>query len=537
MLISRRDGSTPARAVPAVGEVAARGVHHLVEAQRDSRPDACAVRCHRGRQLTYAELWAESGRVARALVRNGVGAADPVVIAMDRSVEMVVSMLAVARVGAWYVLLDPYAPAARNRLIADEIGARAVVEAADQPDWAMPELPGRVVLPLPADPDDPTPAPHAVTNGEDALYVAYTSGSTGHPKGVVAPHRAVVNFLAAHDLCRVTGTDRVASLSSPASDATTFEVWSTLAAGATIVVLPGIGELDLGDWLAVLRRERVSVMFLMTPLFNLIAQEDPAAFAALDTVIFGGEAPNLATVLRVCRSSPPRRLVLGYGPTECTVFATRFECTTESLAGRDRIPLGDPLANYEIYLLDAEGRDVGPGETGEICVGGPGVGNGYLGRPELSARQFVTLPGVPAVALPPAAVYRSGDLAVHLPDGSLRFVSRADRQIKIRGYRVELEEVEQGVLATGLVRAAVVERVERGRPAHLVCFYTAATEPAPGAFTVELSAAVARHLPGYMVPARWVDAGRMPMTSNGKVDRARLLATLDSADGRGGEHD
>jgi amino acid adenylation domain-containing protein len=342
------------------------------------------------------------------------------------------------------------------------------------------------------------------------LYVSFTSGSTGRPKGVVAPHRAVANFVLDTRLCAYSPGDRVASLSSTASDATTMEIWKTLVAGATVVVLPQLTDLELDDWLAVVRRERITVMFLMTALFQLIAAADPTAFASLDTVMFGGEAANIDTVRAVCRAGGPRRLVQGYGPTEATVFATFFDCTTESLAGRERIPLGEPLVNYEVYLLDSHLCEV-EGD-GELCVGGPGVATGYLARPSLTANRFVQFGQ--------SIIYRTGDLVRRSPDGSLEFLGRADRQVKVRGYRVELEDVERGIEATGLVRNAVVELVH----GHLVCFFVPAC---PGQdLAVRLPTALSERLPGYMIPPRWIEVPTVPVTSTGKVDRAQLLSHL-----------
>lgn len=501
------------------------GVHHLVAGRVRATPDTVAVRHHQGAALTYGELWERAGSLAATLSRSGIGRGDAVVLAMDRSVELVVALLGVARSGAAYVLLDPHSPTSRNALILEEVGARAVVLAADQPEAAIPAGPRRIVLPL-TEPPDVAP-PEVDGAAEDPLYVSYTSGSTGRPKGVVTPHRAVVNFVTSADICTLSGSDVVASLSSPASDATTMEIWSTLAAGATIVVLPHIMDLGVEDWPGILVRHGITVMFLMTALFDLIARANPAAFAPLRTLMFAGEPVNPDTVLRVCAADPPRRLVQGYGPTETTVFATYFECTAESVTGRAQVPLGTAMKNYDLYVLDADFAEVRPGESGELFIGGPGVATGYFGRPDLTAQRFLRRgpSGAP--------IYRTGDLVRQQPDGNLEFLGRVDRQVKIRGYRVELEEVERAVLATGLATAAVVEKVGEGRLGHLVCFLV--PQPDPDASTagvasggadlaITLSAATAKLVPGYMIPARWIGLPALPVTSTGKVDRNRLLA-------------
>jgi amino acid adenylation domain-containing protein len=500
-------------------------VHELVAVQVSARPQQVAVRAWDGDNLTYAELWQRSGDVAAALADLDIGPRDAVVIAADRSPELVVAVLGVARSGACYVLLDPYAPPARQELVRQDVGARVVITAAGQPDWQLPGATHRLELPLPA--RDSVP-PAVAVEPEDPLYVAYTSGSTGRPKGVIAPHRAVRNFATLDDLVALTPQDRVASLSSTGSDATTLELWNPLVAGATIVVLPQVTEVPLDEWLAVVRAEGITVMFLMVALFQMVAQRDPSAFASLDTLIFGGEAPHLETVRRVCASAPPRRLLLGYGPTEATVFSTYLECTSASLAEREWIPLGTPLRGYRIHVLDDRLAPTPDGAVGELCVGGPGVGAGYLRRPELTAQRFVRLGD--ASGVPGENVYRSGDLVRRHADGALEFVARVDRQVKIRGFRVELEEVERAVLATGLVATAVVERAHGAHGDFLACFYVPAVDAPDGDATersVALCAALAARLPGYMIPARWVAHDTLPMTSNSKVDRARLLGELE----------
>jgi amino acid adenylation domain-containing protein len=526
----------------------------LVARRVAARPGACAVQEHDGRVITYGQLWDQSGELAQVLAGMGVGRGSVAAIALDRSADMVVAVLGVARTGGAYVLLDPYSPPARNALIVSEAAARVIVEGPVPAPWSPPGSTARVALPLPGrdavlrqagvpparrEPGGDLhtgskwqPAGTSGGNPEDPLYIAYTSGSTGRPKGVIASHRAVAHFSTESNLCTLSAFDRVSSLSNPASDATTLEIWKPLVAGAAIVVLPAVAELDIQDWRPMLRESKVTVMFMMAGLVDLISRADPAAFASVDTLIFGGEALHPGALLRICQAAPPRRLVLGYGPTETTVFATSYDCTAERVAGRDRIPLGFPLEGYRLALLGEDGQPVTGGEVGELYIGGPGVASGYLARPGLTAQRFVRLPGDPAQRV----VYRSGDLVRRLPDGALEFVGRTDRQVKVRGYRIELEEVEHGVLATGLVDAAIVERVEGELNAHLVCFYTpreaGTTLDGETDLRIRLAAATAAKLPGYMVPARWVAVDELPRTSIGKVDRGHLLSSLARSDGR-----
>jgi amino acid adenylation domain-containing protein len=502
----------------------------LVYRQVEARPEACAVRDRAARSLTYQQMWRTSGWLAAELIRRGVGRGDVVAIALDRGLELIQAIVAVARTGAAYVLLDPASPPARNAFIVAETGAVALVGMPDPVPW-QPAVTIPVVSPPAASSgaggtgqDDAVPALDPAADG-DLLYIAYTSGSTGRPKGVLATHRAVAHFVADTALAEITPHDVVASVSSPASDATTFESWKALAVGASIVILPPVTELTAEDWRPVLRREGVSVMFLMAGLLDLIARQEPGTFAGMGTLIFGGEALDPQVAMAVCEHGPPARLVLGYGPTETTVFATAYRCTPSSLRGRDRIPLGSPLDGYTLTVVDPDLAPVRPGEVGELLIGGPALADGYLQRPQITAERFLATPGGP--------VYRSGDMVRVSDLGELMFCFRSDRQVKIRGYRVELEEVERVVLGTGLVNAAIVDQVPgKTGASHLICYYIPNTglEPDPDLSAVTLAAAAAGQLPGYMVPARWVPTAAMPLNGIGKVDRARLRRELD--DGR-----
>jgi amino acid adenylation domain-containing protein len=507
-----------------------RRVEQLVARQVSLRPGATAVDDGAGRALRYSDLWARSGALSAAIADLGLGRGAAVAVALERSIELVVAVLGVVRSGAAYVLLDPHSPPARNDLIVEEVAARAIIQTHETAQWTTAKVAHCITMPVAAQGRGRERTVDSALRAEDTAYFAYTSGSTGRPKGVVVPHRAVVHFVMERRLGSLGPGDRVASLSSPASDATTLELWKTLASGATVVVLPDVVEVGVEGWRDVLVRNGITTMFIMAGLMELISRYDSDVFASLDTLIFGGEAANPAAVRRICLGAPPRRLVLGYGPTETTVFATSFDCTGESVLGRDRIPLGYPLEGYSALIVDETLRPAAPGAIGELCIGGPGVARGYLKQPDLTAQRFVRL-GTDLGHTPDAGlVYRSGDLVRQLPDGALEFVARLDRQVKIRGFRVELEEVERAILATGMVHTAAVERVDGPDPAHLVAFVV----PASGvdvsnetSFKIIIAAATAERVPGYMVPARWVVYEKLPVTSIGKVDRAQLVNSLN----------
>ncbi|WP_236703738.1 non-ribosomal peptide synthetase [Lentzea aerocolonigenes] len=469
----------------------------LVRAWVDQLPSAEAVVDPvSGESITYQQLWHLSGGVAAELAELGVARGEIVAVGGGRSVGMVVAMLGIARAGAAYLPLDAHAPAERLSALLEEAGTRFLV-------GGGPDLPGvrRVVV------GEGKPFNDNEIDQDDPFYVNYTSGSTGRPKGVVVPHRAVVRLVSNPVFCTIEPGDRVANQSNPAFDATTFELWNTLTSGGTVVVLPSITELRIDDWIALVRDSGIATMFLTTSLFHLVARERPAALRALKTVIAGGEQMDLAATRRVLESGPPARLVNGYGPTETTTFATYYDCTLDSLAGLDRVPVGFPLQDTTLHLVE-----------GELCIGGPGVALGYLHRPELTAERFVPDPvsGKP--------MYRTGDLARELPNGALELLGRRDRQVKLRGFRIELEEIEQAVLATGLADSAFVEKVGEGPAASLVGFVL----PRSTVDGAMISDALRAKLPAYMVPARWVLLTELPYGPTGKVDRTRLLSQISA---------
>jgi amino acid adenylation domain-containing protein len=529
MPVSHRN-SVPGTAGESPGfSPATTGAADLVARWVRARPGALAVRDPAtGEALTYRELWDRSGELAGELAARGIRPGDLVAVDLPRSADLVVAFLGVVRACAAYIPLDINAPAGRLEAIFEESGARVVVSAAGQGSgrWALPPD-GMQVVPVPGGTPAaaaPEPPPGSAA-GEDRIYVTYTSGSTGRPKGVEIPHRAVHRLVVAPNYCTIEPGDRVANTCNPAFDVTTCEIWSTLCSGAAIVPFPLITDVTLEDWADLIRAERIDTMFLTTSLFHMVARERPAAFASMRDLVVGGEQLDLAAVRRVLAAGPPRRLVNGYGPTEATAFATYFECTNGSLAGADRVPIGYPLQQTTAHVLADDLRPVPAGEPGELCLGGPGVALGYLNRPQLTAERFVTETSTGE------RVYRTGDLVRMLPTGALEMLGRKDRQVKLRGFRIELEEIERVAVATGLADAAFVEKRGDGVAAELVGFVLPG--PAAAGAAADLPAALGQRmgerLPAYMLPSRWLVLPSLPVGSNGKADRAQMLALLTPA--------
>ncbi|WP_406171529.1 non-ribosomal peptide synthetase [Streptomyces sp. NBC_00996] len=503
-------------------------VHQVVGEQSRRRPDSLAViEPTTGRQVTYRELWNLSGALAARLRSAGVRRADACGIDLGRSADLVVALLAVARAGACYVPLDTGAPRQRSAAQLTDAAARCLIGAPEERDRAT-ALPAGIpvvdmVRECGEDPQDPDPE----VLGEDPLYVNFTSGTSGRPKAVVVPHRAVRRLADSPVYCRIEPGTRVGNAANPAFDATTFEVWATLVAGGTVVVLPSAAVMGLDGWTELLGTARVDALFLTTSLFHVIALERPAALGTLETLLVGGEAMNPEAARRVLAAAPPGRLVNVYGPTEATTFATYYDLTPERLDRVDQVPIGHAIQHTSLHVLGPDLRPVADGERGELCIGGPGVALGYLGRPDLTAERFVTLTG----ANEPGTVYRTGDVVRRSPEGRLEIFGRLDRQVKLRGFRVELEEVERAAIATGLVAEAVVEKAGEGGSASLVGFALPADQGGAGSDTVaeKLRSALAALLPDYMLPARWTVLQRLPLGPTGKVDRGALLAGIATA--------
>ncbi|MEU3030633.1 non-ribosomal peptide synthase/polyketide synthase [Streptomyces incarnatus] len=491
-------------------------VADLFAAQVRRTPDAVALEAA-GEHLTYGELDARAARLAARLTGLGVRPERPVGVLMDRSVALVVAQLALVRTGGVYVPLDGRAPAERLRRMLAEAGAGLLLTDAAWEETAREVLPGDGVLRADGTPDadGPVPAPSLpAVHPDNAQYLMFTSGSTGTPKGVAVRQRDV----AALALDRAfEGHDRVLVHSPHAFDAATYEVWVPLLRGGTAVLAPP-ADLDTALVRRAVTQWRVSCLWLTAGLFRLLAQEDPGCLRGAREVWTGGEAVPGAVVRRVLDACPGLTVVDGYGPTETTTFATRRAFRAGD-ALPAVLPIGRPLDDTRVYVLDAALRPQPPGIPGELYVAGAGLARGYAGRPGATAARYLADPFGPAGE----RMYRTGDIVRWSADGELHFVGRADDQIKIRGFRVEPAEIEARLTAHPAVAEAVVSLYQdAGRKrlaAHLV--------PAPGAevpAAAELRAHLADGLPDYMLPAAFVTVCELPLTVNGKVDRRRLPA-------------
>ncbi|GAB3214056.1 non-ribosomal peptide synthetase [Marinactinospora endophytica] len=495
----------PRRAIPD------HGVAELVAEVARRSPEAVAVRAG-GRELTYAGLEEAAGRLAARLRAHGAGPERVVAVAVPRGVDLVVALLAVQRCGAVYLPVDPEFPAARIEQVLTDSGAELLITTSGLAA-ALPSGARRVLVgPSADDEPQPQPLPAQPVGPDSAAYVLYTSGSTGRPKGVVVSHRALANFLAdMGERFPLAPGDRWLAVTTVGFDISALEIYLPLLAGATVVLADPDTVRDPRELSRTIAAERPSVMQATPTLWRALVEEDPGAVRGL-RVLVGGEAlpPDLAETLAGGAASVTNL----YGPTETTIWST----TAPVLADLP-VTIGTPIANTDVHVLDAALRPVPEGVAGDLYISGAGLARGYLGRADLTAERFVADPYGP----PGTRMYRTGDLARRRRDGALDFLGRSDHQVKIRGFRIELGEVEAALADQPGVGQAVVVAREGGPGGPRLVGYLV---PAPGSTpdTDAVRAALADRLPGYMVPAALVVLEALPLTANGKIDRAALPA-------------
>ncbi|HYP22808.1 MAG TPA: amino acid adenylation domain-containing protein, partial [Actinomycetota bacterium] len=502
-------------------------VHEVFERVADERGNAPAV-VYGDETLSYTELDVRANRLARHLAAHGVGRGDLVAVVLERGIDLVISLLAILKAGAAYLPIDPENPRRRTAFMLEDSEARVAVTGGTTPAGG---LAAATVISLDGDAAaiaaHDASAPAVPGEAADVAYAIYTSGSTGTPKGICIPHRAIARLVLDTDYVKLGPHSVVAQLANASFDAATFEIWGPLLNGGVVAGIEKDVALDAGRLREALRAHGVDTAFLTTALFNQLVAEDPSLFSSLDTLLVGGEAHDPSMVRRCLDAEPPAKLCNVYGPTECTTFSTWYPI--ESVPkGATSIPIGRPIANTKVHVLDSAMNPLPVGVPGEVHVGGPGLAAGYLDRPELTKERFVPDPF--ASDDPSARLYKTGDLGRYLPSGDVEFLARMDSQVKIRGFRVELGEVEAALAEHPHVKESVVTVAEARGDKRLVAYFAG-----DGVEVAELRRFVSERVPFYMVPSEYVELDALPLNANGKVDRRALPAPDPSRHSAGEE--
>jgi amino acid adenylation domain-containing protein len=501
-------GNQNARPYPRDESIAA-----LFAAHAARTPNAVAIDAGGGHEITYAELDARANGIARRLRDAGMAPEAPVALLHGRGMEFVISALGILKAGGAYLPLDPDWPDARLDMVLRDAGVRWALA----PDAARGREALRSCEVIGTGAVLPAEAAPAVdfASGNQLAYIMYTSGSTGEPKGIAVTHRNVTRLVCNTDYVSLGSDDGVVFAANTAFDAATFEIWAPLLNGARIVIVDRHTLLDPAAFDARLQEAKATVLFLTTAYFNQLARRGFPAFAQLRTLLFGGEQVDAVAVRRVLAQHAPQRLVHVYGPTETTTFATAF-VVTELAEEAHTVPIGRAIANSTAYVLDAHGNPVPPDVPGEIVLGGDGVARGYLNDSARTEACFV-----PDPFNEDARLYRTGDLGRYTPEGDIVFLGRRDRQVKIRGHRIEPAELETHLARLPEIRAAhVMVCGDAPESLQLVAYVVAENGAAIDSQALRMN--VSDALPAYLVPEAIVMLEALPLNANGKVDAAAL---------------
>jgi len=493
----------------------------LFEEQTDKNPEAIAA-IYEDRHLTYQQLNSRANQLAHHLQSIGVRTEILVGVCIERSLDMIVAMLGILKAGGAYVPLDPAYPKERLAYMLEDAEI-AVLVTQSQLTANLPEHRAKVVC---LDTDSiicnySTDNPKTEVTPTNLAYVMYTSGSTGKPKGVAVPHQAIVRLVKETNYVQITPNECIAQASNANFDAATFEIWGALLNGSKLVGITKEVMLSPEQLHQQLNKDKITILFITTALFNHLVSIRADMFQSLRTLLMGGEAVNPSSVEAVLKNKPPERLLHVYGPTESTTFATWY-LIEEVTAGATNIPIGRPLSNTTLYVLDSKEQPVPIGVPGELYIGGDGLARGYLNRPELTDQKFIPNP----FSIHQSRLYKTGDLVRYLLDGTIEFLGRIDNQVKIRGFRIELGEIESVLSGHPAVQKSVVVVIEDDLTHKQLVAYIVPielkTDSLPNELIDDLQFYLKQKLPNFMIPSFFVMLDALPLTPNGKLDRDAL---------------
>gem|GEM_PF-6822539 len=489
-------------------------IHALFEIQAQWRPNDTAL-IFRHQSVTYEALNAKANQLAHFLLGHGVKPDTLVGICMDRSPEMMIALLGILKAGGAYVPLDPAYPKDRlNFMVEDTQAPLILVQHHLKKHFPLSVnviIYEEMIENLQNFPSD---NPKVPANPDQLAYVIYTSGSTGKPKGVAIPHRGVTRLIFENDYAPF-GSDQVYLQLAPITfDASTFEIWGALLHGASCVLYPDQIP-EFGTLSSVINRHGITCLWLTAALFNLIIDERPETLANVPTILTGGEALSVAHIKKAQTLLPKSQLVNGYGPTESTTFTCCYQIPDIKNLSLASIPIGQPIGNTEVYILDENLCPVAASEAGELYVGGDGLARGYLNRPELTKKCFIKNPFSED---PASRLYKTGDVCRHLPDGNIEYINRIDFQVKIRGFRIELGEIEAALNDhTDVLQSMVLVREDAPGLKYLSGYVVSRRD---GTFDSDgILSFLSKKLPAYMIPSAIVPLDHLPLTPNGKLDR------------------
>ncbi|WDZ59769.1 non-ribosomal peptide synthetase [Paenibacillus polymyxa] len=486
-------------------------IHHGFELQAEKTPDAVAI-VFENRELTYRELNIKANQLASKLRKLGVTPDTIVGILTERSPEMIIGILGILKAGGAYLPLEPSYPQERIMFMLQDSGSEILLTLSNKGKQMNTFDFSGTVLDLADissyDSDDFIFSES--TTADDLAYVMYTSGSTGRPKGVMIEHRNVIRLVKNTNYMPFAENERILLTGALVFDACTFEIWGALLNGLRLYIVPESVILDAVQLGEALDRYQITTMWLTSPLFNQLTQHKPDLFASLKHLLVGGDVLLPGIINTVRAHSPGVNVINVYGPTENTTFSTYFPIDKEY----NRIPIGRPIGNSTVYILDSSSRLLPIGAQGEICVGGDGLARGYLNRDDLTQLNFVPNPFIPG-----EKIYRTGDLGRWLPDGNLEYLGRIDQQVKIRGYRIEPGEIETQLMKHDAVREAHVAVKSTKDGQKTLCAYISTDVPLSKS---DMKTHLTGQLPDYMIPAQYVFLPAFPLTTNGKIDRQAL---------------
>ncbi|MDZ7993445.1 MAG: non-ribosomal peptide synthetase [Nostoc sp. EfeVER01] len=494
-------------------------IHQLFEAQVEKTPDAVAL-IFNNQHLTYRDLNSRANQLAQHLQSLGVGTETLVGICIERSLEMIVALLAILKAGGAYVPLDPGYPQERLAFMLSDTQVSILLTQKE----LVAKLPTHTAFVICLDTDWNTISQNHKENlntsvtADNLAYVMYTSGSTGTPKGVSVIHRGVVRLVKETNYAHLTAEEIILQLAPISFDASTFEIWGCLLNGGQLIIYPPHTP-SLEELGQIIQQYQVTTLWLTAGLFHLIVDEKIDALKSLRQLLAGGDVLSIPHVQKFLQTVHNCQLINGYGPTENTTF-TCCHPITAPLQPDVSIPIGRPIANTQVYILDQNLQPVSIGETGELYIGGDGLARGYLNRPDLTAEKFIFHSFDSNLE---TRLYKTGDLARYLPDGKIEFLGRIDNQVKIRGFRIELGEIEREIAQHPDVREIVVlarqdDTSEKQLTAYIVPHYNSEYTHN------KLRDFLQQRLPNYMVPSAFVMLESLPLTANGKVDRHKLPA-------------